>query len=73
MNANKQLAGKVGKNGEQLKGKLLFYDVGGDPKELMAYMVKSEYFCSVKRGEALDISLDIPGITRHSDRAGLIA
>jgi hypothetical protein len=27
----------------KLEGKLEFFDVGGDPKELMAYMVKSEY------------------------------
>lgn len=29
--------------GVPLEGRLEYYDVGGDPKELMAYMVKSEY------------------------------
>lgn len=43
LNANKQLAGKVGKRGIKLEGRLLFFDVGGDPKELMTYMVKSEF------------------------------
>ncbi|KAK4687648.1 hypothetical protein P7C73_g2470, partial [Tremellales sp. Uapishka_1] len=39
--ANQRLVGKKGKNGESLEGKLDFFDVGGDPKELMAYMVKN--------------------------------
>ena len=43
LNANKKLAGKVGKRGVKLEGRLLFFDVGGDPKELMTYMVKSKY------------------------------
>lgn len=43
LNANKQLAGKVGKGGIKLEGRLLFFDAGGDPRELMSYMVKSEY------------------------------
>jgi len=42
LNANKQLAGKVGKGGIKLEGRLLFFDAGGDPRELMSYMVKSE-------------------------------
>lgn len=29
--------------GKWLEGRLEFFDVGGSPKELMAYMVKSEY------------------------------
>lgn len=47
LNANKQLAGKTGKRGIKLEGRLLFFDVGGDPKELMTYMVKSEWGFSV--------------------------
>lgn len=38
----KRLEGEKDKNGKSLKGHLEFYDIGGDPKELMAYMVKSE-------------------------------
>lgn len=43
LNANKQLAGKVGKGGIKLEGRLLFFDVGGDPRDLMNYMVKSKF------------------------------
>jgi len=43
LNANKQLAGKTGKDGIKLEGRLLFFDAGGDPRELMSYMVKSEF------------------------------
>jgi sterol 3beta-glucosyltransferase len=42
LNANKQLAGKVGKGGIKLEGRLLFFDAGGDPRDLMNYMVKSK-------------------------------
>lgn len=46
MGANARLRGKVGRRGEPLEGKLDFFDVGGDPKELMAYMVKSGFLTS---------------------------
>jgi len=36
------LSGKKAKDGAPLEGRLEYFDVGGDPKELMAYMVKSE-------------------------------
>ncbi len=36
------LKGQKGIRGEELEGKLEFYGVGGSPKELMAYMVKSK-------------------------------
>lgn len=39
LNANARL-GKSAKFGD-LTGRLEFFDVGGDPKELMAFMVKS--------------------------------
>lgn len=39
--ANVRLRGKT-HDGVDLEGRLEFFDVGGDPKELMAYMVKSE-------------------------------
>jgi hypothetical protein len=42
VDANKRLAGKTGKDGRKLEGLLEYFDVGGSPKELMAYMVKSE-------------------------------
>ncbi|WRT69975.1 uncharacterized protein IL334_006966 [Kwoniella shivajii] len=41
LTANDRLKGKKGPNGENLEGKIEFFDVGGDPKELMAYMVKN--------------------------------
>ena len=41
LKANERLAGK-NHNGRPLQGRLEFFDVGGDPKSLMAYMVKSE-------------------------------
>jgi hypothetical protein len=41
LSANAHLRGKIGRNGIPLEGRLEFFDVGGDPKELMAYMVKS--------------------------------
>jgi hypothetical protein len=43
LRANKQLAGKTGKRGIKLEGRLQFFDAGGDPRELMSYMVKSEW------------------------------
>jgi len=46
LSANKKLSGKLSKNGEALEGKLLFFDAGGDPRELMAYMVKSKLVLS---------------------------
>jgi sterol 3beta-glucosyltransferase len=39
---NKHLKGLKGKDGSNLEGMLEFYDAGGDPKSLMAYMVKSQ-------------------------------
>ena len=42
LDANKRLNGKKAKDGTALEGRLEFFDVGGDPKELMAYMVKSK-------------------------------
>lgn len=42
LKANEHLVGLVGPRGEVLEGKLEFFDAGGDPRELMAYMVKSE-------------------------------
>jgi sterol 3beta-glucosyltransferase len=42
LDVNKRLKGKKGKDGRDLEGSIQFYDVGGDPKQLMAYMVKSE-------------------------------
>ena len=41
VDCNKRLAGKNMNDGAPLEGRLEFFDVGGDPKELMAYMVKS--------------------------------
>lgn len=35
------LCGKIGTDGRQLVNNLEFYPIGGDPKSLMAYMVKS--------------------------------
>lgn len=43
VDANKRLAGKTGKDGRKLEGLLEFFDIGGSPKELMAYMVKSKF------------------------------
>lgn len=37
----KRLKGQKGKNGQDLEGRIEFFDIGGNPKELMAYMVKS--------------------------------
>lgn len=42
LDANKHLKGHRSPTGESLEGKLEFFDAGGDPRELMAYMVKSE-------------------------------
>lgn len=39
--ANERLEGKFDEHGKSLVGRIEFFDVGGDPKELMAYMVKS--------------------------------
>jgi sterol 3beta-glucosyltransferase len=41
LDGNKRLEGKTGKDGRKLDGLLEYFDVGGSPKELMAYMVKS--------------------------------
>ena len=42
LGANDYLRGKVGPKGETLEGRLEFFDAGGDPRELMEYMVKSK-------------------------------
>jgi hypothetical protein len=39
------LKGWKDREGRSLEDKLEFFGVGGDPKELMAYMVKSEHSC----------------------------
>ncbi|WVR09693.1 hypothetical protein IAU60_006768 [Kwoniella sp. DSM 27419] len=41
LDARKRLKGKKGSDGQGLEENLEFFDVGGDPKELMAYMVKN--------------------------------
>lgn len=41
LGANKHLKDVKGKNGSSLEGTLEFFNAGGDPKSLMAYMVKS--------------------------------
>lgn len=42
LDVNKYLKGEKGRDGQELEGSLEFFDIGGDPKALMAYMVKSE-------------------------------
>lgn len=42
LEANQRLKGKKDKSGKSVEGNLEFFDAGGDPKSLMAYMVKSE-------------------------------
>jgi UDP:flavonoid glycosyltransferase YjiC (YdhE family) len=41
LNSNRALKGLKGKTGQDLEGRLEYFDAGGDPKSLMAYMVKS--------------------------------
>ncbi|WVN90029.1 uncharacterized protein L203_105261 [Cryptococcus depauperatus CBS 7841] len=41
LSSRSYLKGKVGRDGKSLEEKLSFFDVGGNPKELMAYMVKN--------------------------------
>lgn len=41
LSANSRLRGKT-RDGVDLEGRLEFFDAGGNPKELMAYMVKSK-------------------------------
>ena len=53
---NKRLKGKAF-HGKSVEGNLEFFDVGGDPKSLMAYMVKSELAKSVLR----KLTSQIPG------------
>ena len=48
LEGNKRLEGKSGKDGRKLDGLLEYFDVGGSPKELMAYMVKSMWLSSVR-------------------------
>lgn len=48
LSANSHLRGLHNMHGNQLEGKLEFFDVGGDPKELMAYMVKSKAFVTTR-------------------------
>ena len=43
LEANRFLKGQKGYDDVSLEGRLEFFDVGGDPKELMAYMVKSRF------------------------------
>jgi sterol 3beta-glucosyltransferase len=42
LDGNSRLRGKM-HNGVNLEGRLEFFDAGGDPKELMAFMVKSKF------------------------------
>jgi len=48
LEGNKRLEGKTGKDGRKLDGLLEYFDVGGSPKELMAYMVKSKWLSSLR-------------------------
>lgn len=41
LEANQHLRGEVDSSGRPLEGRLEFFDAGGDPRELMSYMVKS--------------------------------
>ena len=41
LEANQHLEGEVDSAGRPLAGRLEFFNAGGDPRELMAYMVKS--------------------------------
>lgn len=43
LNANELLRGEMDDEGKPLEGRLEFFDAGGDPRELMAYMVKSGF------------------------------
>lgn len=42
LDCNKRLKDAKNEKGEDLYGNLEFFDIGGDPKALMAYMVKSK-------------------------------
>lgn len=42
LESNSHLRGEVDAKGKPLEGRLEFFNAGGDPRELMAYMVKSE-------------------------------
>jgi sterol 3beta-glucosyltransferase len=44
---NKQLAGRRGKDGTRLEGRLEFFDVGGDPARLLPGLVGSESYTAV--------------------------
>lgn len=63
------LAGAKGKGpgGEELdlEDRLEFFGIGGDPKELMAYMVKSEWSCEIIATAALTCSRRPRPATRH--------
>ena len=48
LDANQLLRGEKDSDGEDLEGRLEYFDAGGDPRELMAYMVKSESTPSYK-------------------------
>jgi hypothetical protein len=50
------LKGWKDREGRSLEDKLEFFGVGGDPKELMAYMVKSEHSCRSTPGPALMVA-----------------
>lgn len=75
LEANKRLIDKKGKNGQKLEGLVEFFDIGGSPKELMSYMVKSESMWTVKESFALTYrswtaaSLGIPQERRCGSKA----
>jgi hypothetical protein len=58
LEGNKRLEGKTGKDGRKLEGLLEFFDIGGSPKELMAYMVKSKCWST----SVVQSSLPDPGL-----------
>lgn len=65
IDANKRLSGKTGRDGKPLEGKLEFFDIGGSPKELMAYMVKSESRAVLVnfKSQTFQLTLRRPGTT----------
>jgi len=67
LEGNKRLKGKTGKDGRKLDGLLEYFDVGGSPKELMAYMVKSELFAKTQDRSKLTLG------PRSTSRLGVTA